>query len=171
MQIKNKNTGFIGGLLIAVGAILCLLLIGYIAQRLDDAYYTGTYVGQNNTNTTTNTTDTENTEEDTIDVKCGIIVDSPVENSVTYSPLSVSGYVSGCDWDPVAGSIGTVSLYDSGEGGQVSSTIPLSVLTTSGGKTYFSATVSYPDTTSNLAGYLYFEHVDGVEAYSLPIKY
>ena len=155
MQIKNKNTGFIGGLLIVVGAILCLLLIGYIAQRLDDTYYTGTYVGQNTTNTVTQTDNTSNTEGDVIDVKCGIIVDTPVENAVTYSPLSVSGYVSGCEWDPVAGSIGTVSLYDSGEGGKVSGTIPLSVLTTSGGKTYFSATVSYPDTTSNLSGYLY----------------
>jgi len=168
VNINNIKSGFIGGLLIVVGAILCLVLVGYLAQRLDDTYYDGTFI--NNNDDTTNIVNQNNNQE-IIETNCGLIIESPLENSIVYSPMTVSGYVNGCGWQLVNGSIGTVALYDATEGGLISEETNLSVLSTSSGKTYFSATLSYPDTTSNLSGYLYFKHSGGVETMSLPIKY
>ncbi|MDQ5883152.1 MAG: hypothetical protein QG654_64 [Patescibacteria group bacterium] len=50
---------------------------------------------------------------DTSELYCGISITSPEIGSSVYFPIEVSGYVSGCGWDPYLNYVAKMKIYDS----------------------------------------------------------
>lgn len=50
---------------------------------------------------------------DTSELYCGISVTNPQIGSSVYLPIEVSGYVSGCGWDPYVNYVAKLKIYDS----------------------------------------------------------
>ncbi len=49
---------------------------------------------------------------DTSELYCGISVTQPQIGSVVSLPLEISGYVSGCGWEPFLNYVATMKIYD-----------------------------------------------------------
>jgi hypothetical protein len=49
---------------------------------------------------------------DTSELYCGIAVTSPKIEEITGLPLRVSGYISGCGWDPYLNYVATLKIFD-----------------------------------------------------------
>ncbi len=50
---------------------------------------------------------------DTSELYCGISITRPQIGSSVYFPIEISGYVSGCGWEPYLNYVATLKVYDS----------------------------------------------------------
>jgi hypothetical protein len=91
---------------------------------------------------------------------CGIVVTSPKSNQsflLASSVITLSGIVSGCDWEPVQGQIGIAYIVDNKKI-PISSTYPIPVTTTTDGKYSFSVLIQ-PLVPYDGVGYVVLENM------------
>lgn len=91
---------------------------------------------------------------------CGIVVTSPKKNqalTLASSVITVSGTVSGCDWEPVQGQIGIAYILNN-EKLPISSTHPIPAISTTEGKYSFSVLMQ-PLVPYDGVGYVVLENM------------
>jgi hypothetical protein len=91
---------------------------------------------------------------------CGIVVTSPKSNQsflLASSVITLSGTVSGCDWEPVQGQIGIAYIINN-EKLPISSTYPIPAISTTEGKYSFSVLMQ-PLVPYDGVGYVVLENM------------
>lgn len=76
-------------------------------------------------------------------LECGLNVYAPKDNAEVTFPYKLYGYAKGCDWEPIEGMLGTVTILNSM--GVVGGTFDLPVSNESDGSPYyFETTLTVP---------------------------
>jgi hypothetical protein len=89
--MKYSQKGFVEIVLIILGVLLSLFAIGFFREDQTTNRYVPNY-------------------QTTANLDCGLTVYTPETNRVVSNPLLLDGFVNGCGWDEVHGSLGTVRV-------------------------------------------------------------